>query len=269
MKRKSFIIVLAAVLMMTAASCRNVKNIAYIQNKTIDVPEKIDQKGGIVIEPKDMVSIIVSGRNPELVAMFNLPVVSFQAGSDAITTTSQQRLMPYTVDNEGFIDFPVLGKIQVKGLTRWQLAELIKTRLADGGYVNDAVVTVDFMNFKVSVLGEVQSPGTYTIQGDKFTIFQAISQARDLTIFGQRENVTVIREKEGERVIYKVNLCDASIFESPAYYLQQNDIVYVEPSAIKARQSTTDDKSLRMTSIVLSGGSLAASIASIVISVLR
>ena len=254
-------------MVLSLTSCMKVKNIAYIQNSQMNQSEKIELKGGILIEPKDMISIVVSGRNPELVAIFNLPVVSFQAGSDAMTSASQQRLMPYTVDNEGYIDFPVLGKLQVKGMTRWQLADMIKRMLSEQGYVNDAVVVVDFMNFKVSVLGEVSAPGTYTIQGDKFTILQAISQARDLTIFGQRENVKVIREKEGERVIYEVNLCDASLFESPAYYLQQNDIIYVEPSPIKARQSTTDDKSLRMTSIVLSGGSLAASIASIVISV--
>jgi polysaccharide export outer membrane protein len=125
------------------------------------------------------------------------------------------------------------------------------------------------MNFKVSVIGEVNSPGTYTVEGDKVTILQAISLARDLTIFGQRENVSVIRERNGERTIYEVNLCDVDLFKSPAYYLQQNDIVYVQPSEIKARQSTTDDKALRMTSIFGSGGSLLVSIATLIISLVR
>ena len=125
------------------------------------------------------------------------------------------------------------------------------------------------MNFKVSVIGEVNAPGTYTIEGDKVTILQAISLAKDLTIFGQRENVAVIRERDGERVIYEVNLCDVSLFKSPAYYLQQNDIVYVEPSEIKARQSTTDDKALRMTSILVSSGSLLVSIATMIISLMN
>ena len=257
--------ILAMVFLLT--SCGGGKNIAYFQNKIINDPQDVDHHAGIVIEPKDMLSIIVSGRNPELVVMFNLPVVTYQAGSET-TSAANRTLVGYVVDNNGFIDFPVLGKINVKGQTRWELSEHIAKMLADGGYITDAVVSVEFMNFKVSVLGEVNSPGTYTIQGDKVTLLQAISLARDLTIFGQRENVTVIREKEGERVMYEVNLCDVSMFNSPAYYLQQNDIVYVQPSDIKARQSTTDDKTLRLASIVLSGGSLMASIASILISVL-
>ena len=177
--------------------------------------------------------------------------------------------MGYVVDNDGFIDFPILGRLKVSGLTRWELSEMIKNRLLDEGYLTDCVVTVEFMNFKVSVIGEVNSPGTYTIEGDKVTVLQAISLARDLTIFGQRENVTVIRERDKERIMYQINLCDVSMFDSPAYYLQQNDIVYVEPSAIKARQSTTDDKALRMTSIMVSSGSLLVSIATMIISLIN
>ena len=265
-KSNSFIVL--AVMTVILASCGSVKDIAYFQNKVVDHPEQIDKHAGIVIQPKDMLSIVVSSRNPELVAMFNLPVISYQAGSEVVTSSYQQRLMGYVVDNEGMIDFPVLGPIKVSGLTRWELSELIKKKLIDGGLLTDAVVTVEFMNFKVSVIGEVNSPGTYTIQGDKVTILQAISLARDLTIFGLRENVSVIRERDGERVIYEVNLCDVSMFNSPAYYLQQNDVVYVQPSEIKARQSTTDDKSLRMTSIFVSGGSLLVSLASLIIGIL-
>ena len=250
------------------SSCASVKNIAYFQNKLVDQPEKIDKHAGIVIQPKDMLSIVVSSKNPELVVIFNLPVVSYQAGSEVVSS-GYQRLMGYVVDNEGYIDFPVLGPIKVSGLTRWELSELIKNKLLEGGYLTDAVVTVEFMNFKVSVIGEVNSPGTYSVEGDKVTILQAISLARDLTIFGQRENVSVIRERDGERTIYEVNLCDVSLFKSPAYYLQQNDIVYVQPSDIKARQSTTDDKALRMTSILVSSGSLLVSVATLIISLVR
>ena len=107
------------------------------------------------------------------------------------------------------------------------------------------------------------------LTNDKVTILQAISLARDLTIFGERENVCVIREREGERVIYEINLCDVSMFNSPAYYLQQNDVVYVQPSQIKARQSTTDDKALRLTSIFVSGGSLLVSIAALIVNLVR
>lgn len=257
------------VLMLTIVSCGSVKDIAYFQNKVINDPEAIDKHAGIVIQPKDMLSIVVSSRNPELVAMFNLPVVSYQAGSEIVAGAGQQRLMGYVVDNDGQIDFPVLGPLQVSGLTRWELSELIKDRLLKDGLLTDAVVTVEFMNFKVSVIGEVNNPGTFNIEGDKVTVLQAISLARDLTIFGERENVTVIRERNGERTMYEINLCDVSLFQSPAYYLQQNDVVYVQPSKVKARQSTTDDKALRMTSIFVSGGSLLVSLATLIISLVN
>ncbi|MBR5856827.1 MAG: polysaccharide biosynthesis/export family protein [Bacteroidales bacterium] len=250
-------------------SCATPTNIAYFQNRLVDKPEKIDKHGGIVIQPKDMLSIVVSSKNPELIVMFNLPVVSYQAGSESVATAGSQRLLGYVVDNEGYIDFPILGRLKVDGLTRWELSEMIKNRLLDEGYLSDAVVIVEFMNFKVSVIGEVNAPGTYTIAGDKVTVLQAISLAKDLTIFGQRENVTVIREKDNERIMYQINLCDVDMFKSPAYYLQQNDIVYIEPSSIKARQSTTDDKALRMTSIMVSSGSLLVSIATLIISLVR
>lgn len=260
------IIALLMVLFL-AASCGSVKDIAYFQNKVVNEPEKIDKHAGIVIQPKDMLSIVVTSRNPELVAMFNLPVVSYQAGSEVVNSGYNQRLMGYVVDNDGNIDFPQLGVLKVAGLTRWELSEMIKKKLIREGYLTDAVVVVEFLNFKVSVIGEVNSPGTYTIEGDKVTILQAISLARDLTIFGMRENVSVIRERDGERIIYEVNLCDVDMFKSPAYYLQQNDVVYIQPSEVKARQSTTDDKGLRMTSILVSSGSLVVSIATLITSI--
>jgi polysaccharide export outer membrane protein len=199
--------------------------------------------------------------------MFNLPVVSYQAGSEVVNGSYNQRLMGYVVDNEGCIDFPVLGVLEVAGLTRWELSDKIKNALLSQKLLADAVVTVEFMNFKVSVIGEVTSPGTYTVEGDKVTILQAISLARDLTIFGERENVSVIRERNGERTIYEVNLCDVNLFKSPAYYLQQNDVVYVQPNQNKARQSTVDDKGLRITSILVSGGSLVVSLATLITSI--
>ncbi len=266
--KRNFIFIFAAAMLLLGA-CSAPNNISYFQNRLVDHPEQIDKHGGIVIQSKDMLSIVVSSKNPELVVMFNLPVVTYQAGSEFSSIGGYQRLMGYVVDNEGFIDFPILGRLKVSGLTRWELAEHIKGRLLSEGYLSDAVVVVEFLNFKVSVIGEVNSPGTYTIEGDKVTVLQAISLAKDLTIFGQRENVTVIRERDGERVMYQINLCDVSMFNSPAYYLQQNDIVYVEPSKIKSRQSTTDDKALRMTSIMVSSGSLLVSIATLVISLLR
>lgn len=267
-KKKSFVAFVVAALAF--CSCSTTKDIAYFQNKAGYQPEKIDEHAGIVIQPKDMLSIVVSSRNPELTVMFNLPVISYQAGSEIVSAGgANQRLLGYVVDNEGCIDFPVLGKLKVAGMTRWKLAQMIKNKLKEDGYLTDAVVTVEFLNFKVSVIGEVTNPGTFTIEGDKVTILQALGLARDLTIFGRRDNVTVIREQEGTRVLYEVDLTDVDLFKSPGYYLQQNDVVYVQPNDIKARQSTTDDKTLRTTSIIVSSGSLLVSIATLIVTLLN
>lgn len=267
-KKKSFVAFVVAALAF--CSCSTTKDIAYFQNKAVGQPEKIDKHAGIVIQPKDMLSIVVSSRNPELTVMFNLPVISYQAGSEIVSAGgANQRLMGYVVDNDGCIDFPELGKLKVAGKTRWELAQMIKDKLIKDGYLTDAVVTVEFLNFKVSVIGEVTNPGTFTIEGDKVTILQALGLARDLTIFGRRDNVTVIREQEGTRVLYEVDLTDVDLFKSPGYYLQQNDVVYVQPNDIKARQSTTDDKTLRTTSIIVSSGSLLVSIATLIVTLLN
>ena len=267
-KKKSFVAFVVAALAF--CSCSTTKDIAYFQNKAVGQPEKIDKHAGIVIQPKDMLSIVVSSRNPELTVMFNLPVISYQAGSEIVAAGgASQRLLGYVVDNDGCIDFPELGKLKVAGMTRWELAQMIKDKLIKDGYLTDAVVTVEFLNFKVSVIGEVTNPGTFTIEGDKVTILQALGLARDLTIFGRRDNVTVIREQEGTRVLYEVDLTDVDLFKSPGYYLQQNDVVYVQPNDIKARQSTTDDKTLRTTSIIVSSGSLLVSIATLIVTLLN
>ena len=151
------------------SSCAVPKNIAYFQNRLVDQPEQIDKHGGIVIQPKDMLSIVVSSKNPELVVMFNLPVVTYQAGSE-ITSSGYQKLTGYVVDNDGYIDFPVLGRLRVAGMTRWELSEMVKNKLVKEGYLSDAVVTVEFMNFKVSVIGEVNAPGTFAIEGDRKSV---------------------------------------------------------------------------------------------------
>ena len=253
-----------------SVSCASVKDISYIQNRAVGHPEKIDRYAGIVIQPMDILSIVVSSRNPELAAMFNLPVVSFQEGSEAgLTGGYGQRLMGYMVDSQGMIDFPVLGKIEAAGMTRWELAAKIKKKLVEDGYLSDPVVTVEFLNFKVSVMGEVASPGTFTIDGDKVTVLQAIAMAKDLTIFGRRDNVLVIREQGGRRVIYEIDLTNVDMFKSPGYFLQQNDVVYVEPNSKKARQSTVDDKSLRLTGIAVSSASVLLSLATLLVNLIN
>ena len=258
-----------AVLAMAVTSCNTYKKINYLQDVVPDREERIAINKGILIQPKDMISIVVSSRNPELAMMFNLPVISYQAGSEVVANGGSQRLLGYVVDNDGNIDFPVLGLVHAAGLTRWELAKEIKSRIIDGNYIKDPVVTVEFMNFKISVMGEVTSPGTYNIEGDKITLLQALSLARDLTIFGRRDNVSVIREQGDERIIYQVDLRSASLFESPAYYLQQNDIVYVEPNKVRAGQSTINENNIKSVSLWVSIGSFLTSLAVLIVNLIN
>ena len=255
-------VLLAAVTVLSLSSCGSSKDITYLQDKVLNDPVALEKNAGIVIEPKDMLSRVVNPRTPELAPMFNLPRVNISAGSDIASGTP--RISCYAVDEEGCINFPVLGRLKISGMTRWECAEFIKKELIKNKYLDDPIVTIEFTNFKISVLGEVKAPGTFSISGDRLTILQAISLAGDLTLFGQRKNVSVIRENAGERTIFQVDLTSTSLFQSPAYYLKQNDIIYVEPSDVKKRQSTVDDKALRITSIALSSSSVVVSLATLI-----
>lgn len=265
-KLAKLIILLSGALILASCSSRTYRNINYLQDVTSDSTWKMTANAGVVIQPKDQLSIVVSSKDPELAASFNLPVASYQAGSE-ITATSygNQRLLGYVVDNDGDIDFPILGTIHVAGLNRWQLSRLIKEELEDRELLKGAVVTVEFMNFRISVLGEVNSPGSYTVSGDKITILQALSLAKDLTIYGKRDNITVIREQNGKRESYKIDLRSKNLFDSPAYYLQQNDVVYVEPNKVRARQSTLNENNVRSVGFWTSIGSFLTSVANLII----
>lgn len=269
LKAKAGFVLVIMALALTAVSCNTYRKINYLQDIVPDKAERIAINKGILIQPKDMISIVVSSRNPELALIFNLPVISYQAGSEVVSGQGSQRLLGYVVDNDGYIDFPVLGLMKAAGLTRWELANEIKSMIIEGNYINDPVVTVEFMNFKISVMGEVTSPGTYNIEGDKITLLQALSLAKDLTIFGRRDNVSVIREQGDERIIYQVDLRSASIFESPAYYLQQNDIVYVEPNKVRAGQSTINENNIKSVSLWVSVGSFLTSLAVLIVNILN
>lgn len=262
-------IVLLSILTLAVTSCNTYRKINYLQDVVPDEAERIAINKGILIQPKDMISIVVSSRNPELALMFNLPVISYQAGSESVSGQGSQRLLGYVVDNDGNIDFPVLGLIHAAGLTRWELANEIKSKIIGMNYIKDPVVTVEFMNFKISVMGEVTSPGTYNIEGDKITLLQALSLAKDLTIFGRRDNVSVIREQDGERIVYQVDLRSASLFDSPAYYLQQNDIVYVEPNKVRAGQSTINENNIKSVSLWVSIGSFLTSLAVLIVNLVE
>lgn len=259
MKVKTMLRVLFAAVLLS--SCASPKQIAYFQDlqpgesgKHVMVPLEIR------IRPEDKISILVNSRDPLLADLFNLPILSRQIGrTDVVANT--QGISGYTVNAKGTIDFPVLGEIHVAGKSREEIASHIKTELVTKNLVKDPVVTVEFMNLTLSVLGEVQSPGRYAIVKDKVTLLDALSMAGDLTIYGKRENVLVLRQENDTQAIHRVNICSGyDLYVSPVYYLQQNDVVYVEPNSTKARQSTVNGNNIRSTSFWISLASLLTSI---------
>lgn len=269
--KNRFVLVLSVLAIATMVSCNpnTSKKINYMQDISEDTSMEMAINQGIIIQPQDQLSIVVASRDPKLASQFNNTMSQFITGSEIGAGAGQQRITGYIVDNDGCINFPALGSIKVSGMNRWDLQKMIEEELASTGMLKDARVTVEFMNFRISVLGEVTSPGSYNISGDKITIFQALALARDLTIYGCRDNVKVIREQEGNRQIYIVDLKDSEIFKSPAYYLQQNDVIYVTPNDVRAGQSTINENYFKSGAFWVSLGSIAISVTNLVATLIR
>lgn len=259
MKLKKTIIV--AVAAISLASCNSQKNVVYMQDSIPGQKEAIVNFNEIKIQPRDQISILVTCKEPQLASLFNLVENRKQLGKSGSQGTSSGSTAPYTVDSEGNIDFPVVGEIHVEGLTREQVAAKIKNILVSDNLVTDPVVTVEFTNLHFSVLGEVTRPGSYAISGDHINILEALSQAGDLTIYGKRDKVHVIRETGGQRHKYEIDLRSDSLFNSPAYYLQQNDVVYVEPNNVRAGQSSVNENNWKSVGLWISLASLLMSAA--------
>lgn len=247
-------------------ACTSPKNVLYLQDVEALHEQSIEQNNEIVIHQDDQLAIMVNCKDVELALPFNMPVVTYQAGTNGVPN-GQQRILGYLVDTSGYINFPVLGYIHVEGLTRLQLTNLICKRLIDEDLIKDPIVTVQFLNFKISVMGEVARPGSFNISGDRITLLDALSMAGDLTIYGKRNRVAVIREKDGKRSIRFHDLRSSDLFLSPDYYLQQNDIVYVEPN--KARVGQSEINQNNSVGVWLSAVSVLASVISLVVTVTR
>lgn len=228
------------------AACSTPKNIEYFQDAKRLQGFQEQEKQFLRLKPEDKINIIVHSADPMLASQFSMKgggssntlgaSVTPQTTAGGGEGGSQQ--IAYTVDDQGDIQFPVLGNISVLGKTRSEVAEYISDRLHDRGLVTDAIVTVEYVNMGINILGEVKSPGHIDIKKDRFTLLDAIAAAGDLTIDGDREKVMVMRNVDGEEFSYEVNLCSkADLYYSPAYYLQQNDIVYVAPSSKKKREA--------------------------------
>ncbi|MCM1483863.1 MAG: polysaccharide biosynthesis/export family protein [Muribaculaceae bacterium] len=252
---------LAITIMVAFASCHSSKNVVYFQDLPTAQQETMLNINKMKVQPGDNLSIVVTCRDPKLSALYNLlqPNSRLMAGSD--TPTSNGDMMGYTVDSKGNIDFPQLGEIHVGGLTREEIAAEIKNRLIRSAQVKDAVVSVEFNNLYVSVMGEVNKPGRYSVKQDELTVLDALSEAGDLTIYGKRDQVYVIREQDGKRVTYVMDLRSKDMFDSPAYFLQQGDVVYVAPNNTRAGQASINDNSFKSASFWMSLASLLTTVA--------
>ena len=247
-------LILAIVCLLT--SCGSSKNVTYFQNR-----ESLDLavKGYLVdarIMPKDVLSIVVNTTTPSAAYQFNL-----------VTPTTQTQMQTYLVDNDGKIQFPVVGDLKVGGLTKTEAEQLICKAISPYlAETENPVVTVRMSSFSISVLGEVNQPGTFTIAREKINVLEALARAGDMTIYGVRNNVTLIREdNEGNKSYHSLDLNDANIVNSPYYYLQQNDILYVEPNKIKAQSSTIGTS----TSMWLSATGILISVATLLVSIFK
>jgi polysaccharide export outer membrane protein len=211
-------------------SCASREDVVYYQNiDSIAMHEKTNSYE-IKIQPDDLLMIIVSAEDPEIANPFNLKLIAVQSAVnlDAGAGIGQQTMQLYLVDASGFIEFPILGKLKVGGVSRSEALQMLQKEI--GVYIKNPIINLRIMNFKVSVQGEVNAPGTYAINSERVTLIEAVTKAGDLTIYGKRNNILIIRETDGVKSYNRVDITSADFINSPFYYLAQNDVVYVEPN---------------------------------------
>lgn len=266
MKKNVLSFSIFALMILMLASCASSKKVAYFQNAVDGVVERSEGLYDAKIMPKDILTITVSTTNPEAATPFNLTI------SNTLNATGQMYsgsgvLQTYLVDNNGEIEYPVVGNIKVAGLTKNECQELVKSKIkAFLAEDEDPIVTVRMSSYRVTIIGEVHSPGVIPVGTEKMSILEALASAGDLTIYGKRDNVMLIREEaNGQKTVHRLNLNDANIISSPYYYLQQNDIVYVEPNGVQAKNSAIGSS----TTIWFSFVGIVTSVASLLVNILR
>lgn len=259
MKIKTLIFAFTIILLTSCKTTTN--NITYFQ----DLDNQSAVTGKAVnytprIAPDDQLSITVSGMDPNAVATFNIPLASYLAPGET-NVTSTPVLHTYLVNSHGEIDFPVLGKLQVGGMTRSELTDMMTKRIS--AYVKSPIVTIQIRNFKVSVLGEVNKPGTVNVPNERLSVLDALGMAGDLTIYGNRTNVLLIRDNNGLKEYHRFDLTSAEMLTSPYYYLQQNDVLYVEPNKARkgnAKYSQNGQFNVSLASTIINALSILASL---------
>ena len=264
--KKLISFIFAVTLLLTITSCGTSKSVAYIQNSDSINYDNSRYLYDAKIMPKDQLTITVNTVNPEASLPYNLLLQnSYTQGRNM--SSGGGTLMPYLVDNDGYINFPVVGKLKVSGLTKSEcenmILEKIRPYMAE---TENPVVTVRMSSYSVSVIGEVARPGSFQVAREKITILEALAQAGDLTIYGVRDKVKLIREDAtGKKEIHTLDLTNANIVNSPYYYLQQNDIVYVEPNKVKAQNARVGN----MTTLWFSATSILISLTSLLYNILK
>ncbi len=245
---KKFIVVLFVSFLSIACSKRNLVYFSDINTEstfTTSVDSLIQQR----IQEDDLLSITVTSLNAESNMLFNAGVL-MPTGGTVNTVISTPINESYLVDKDGFINYPVIGKINLKGLTKLEAVNKMAKLLDE--YVQNPIINIRIMNFKVTVLGEVQRPSSFIIPTEKVTILEALGLAGDMTAYGRRENVLIIREKDGTRSTTRLNLNDKNVLSSPYFYLQQNDVIYVEPYKTKSIQSDSNPRTFAIITSVVS-----------------
>lgn len=266
---KKFSVIAFVATLLAVVSCTSYKNVPYLQNSDEVDLSRATQLYDAKIMPKDVLTIVVNcPEDPQAASMFNLLVNSRGTvnSTSSNVLSNQSTLLQYIVENDGSINFPVLGKLQVVGLTKKQLEEDIAKRLT-GTYLRTApIVNVTMANYKFSVLGEVTSPGVYSCINGKINVLEALAMAKDLTIYGRRDSIKIIREDAaGKKEIGLVNLNDANVINSPYYQIQQNDVILVTPNKTKAKNSGIGQE----TSLWFSATSILVSLAGLLYNVLK
>ncbi len=279
-RKYSLHIGLLAALVLLLGSCGTPKEIAYFDDFQTATQVENHARRQIKVRPDDKLQITVSSKDPQLAALFNLPSITSRLGqrgtiyngsnSNYNYGIANEGINCYTVDPQGNIDFPVLGELHVEGMTRSELAGFVKGELMGRNLIKDPTVVVEFINTGISVLGEVKVPGRYLMNRDEVTLLDALSMAGDLTIQGQRTNVRVLRNEGDTTKIYVVDLTKGSeLMNSPAFYLQQDDVVYVEPNDYRKRETTVNGNTALSAGFWMSVVSVLTSVAVLIVNVAR
>lgn len=266
MNKKALSFFFSIVMLALLSSCGSTKDVAYFQNSNVADLSTSQYLYDARIMPKDQLTITVSATNDEAAAPFNMTVPTPYT-TNSRSTYSQAMLQTYLVDNNGDICFPIIGTVHLGGLTKSEAEQLIQSKIRP--FMNgeeQPIVTVRMTGYQISVLGEVSRPGTFTVSREKITILEALAQAGDLTIYGVRNNVKLVREDStGKKMIVEMDLNDANIINSPYYYLQQNDVIYVTPNKVKAQNSSVGS----MTTLWFSATSILISLTSLLYNILK